>query len=93
MGSYLFINNHPAAKNTKTSYATFAKINVEQGIARLSDDDIADYLTAHNTSSDILNESDYDPDFDQLLNNITDDDIEQYLDQNNNATPKRFKGI
>jgi hypothetical protein len=63
MGSYLFINNHPAAKNTKTSYATFAKINVEQGIARLSDDDIADYLTAHNTSSDILNESDYDPDF------------------------------
>ena len=67
-------------------------------LAKVSDNDLADYLDNASTDIDVTPASNTNTTnstglYQQLLNNVSDNDIQQYLNENNNSDEKNSKGI
>jgi hypothetical protein len=92
-GFYFFDNT----SNTDNPYQQLSKINITDGISKLSDAEINAFLNTQsagvNFDNTLNNDSDDNTDIQEYLNNISDDEIQQYLNNNKNPATKKLKRI
>ncbi len=71
-------------------------VNVEKGIAGLSDDEINNYLNEHPSSGTEVTPAVIEqevPDVQPIIKNLSTEEIQQYLDENSNPGEKSLKDI
>ncbi len=96
-GVIFFANNNTGGVNSGVGY----KINYEQVLAKVSDNEISDYLDKNtppdtdfaSTSQDGSTVTDSEGLFKTLLNNVSDNQIQDYLQENSDGDEKDIKGI
>lgn len=90
-GIYFYFNSSSTTQLARIDYPILEKINVEQGISKLSDDEIKNYLNVQPVSTDLIPASNDDnDDFQILLDNTPDDEINQYLNDNKEPGSKNI---
>ena len=82
-GIFYLVTDNNKSTQVAINVKGIEKVNVEQSILGLSDEEIKNYLNAQPATIDILPASgSSDGDFQQLLDNTPDDEIQEYLDEN-----------
>lgn len=87
-GAYMLADN-------SGTYNSIKNIDVKEGVARLSEDEIVNYLDTHpNSNPDIVSpREEEETDLQNSISNMSEDEIQQYLQENNEPGELPLKGI
>ncbi len=90
--AFIFTDN-----NEMQSYNGIENINVSEGVSRLSEEEIANYLNAHPSSGDMAittgNNELSEPEMQNAMDNLSEEEIQQYLQENSEPGEVVPRGI